>query len=317
MAKRRYTLVVAEQGSGLERKVRISLGPVLVVLGAVVTLPVLIGLGAAWKAKSDVTGLYENQRALELENSNFRQATAALSGQIESLQSAVTDLGARSALEPNLAKAMANLPALVKARAMGTGATARGPKSGSAASGGSYAATLAALTSPDDTFGLLRTLLEGLETRLSLVKQSVERRDALATATPSIWPTHGWLTSPMGYRTDPVNGESGDFHPGLDIAGERGQPVYATAAGTVTFAEPHGSYGNLIVIDHGYGLETRYGHLQSFSVKKNDQVKRGDVIGLVGSTGRATGNHLHYEVLANGTLLNPLRLLTNQKPRDQ
>jgi murein DD-endopeptidase MepM/ murein hydrolase activator NlpD len=314
MAKRRFTLVVAEETSGLERKVRISLGPVLVALGAVVTLPVLIGLGAGWKAKNDVAGLYENQRALELENANFRQATAALSGQIESLQSAVTDLGARSAIEPGLAKAMANLPALVKAKAMGmgSGATARGPKVA-----GSYAATLAALTSPDDTFGLLRSLLEGLESRLSIVKQSVDRRDALAAATPSIWPAHGWLSSPMGYRTDPVNGASGDFHPGLDIAGEVGQPVYATAAGEVTFAGGHGNYGNLIVIDHGYGLETRYGHLQGFSVSRGDQVKRGDVIGRVGSTGRATGNHLHYEVLANGTLLNPLRLLTNQKPRDQ
>jgi len=143
MPKRRYTLVVAEQTSGLERTVRISLGPVLVALGAVITLPVLIGLGAAWKAKSDVAGLYENQRALELENSNFRQATAALSGQIESLQSAITDLGARSTLEPGLAKAMANLPSLVKARAMGGGAATRGPKVAS-----SYAATLAALTSP-------------------------------------------------------------------------------------------------------------------------------------------------------------------------
>jgi len=313
MPKRRYTLVVAEQTSGLERRVRISIGPVLVVLGAVVTLPVLIGLGAAWKAKGDVAGLYENQRALALENANFRQATAALSGQIESLQSAVTDLGARSALEPGLAKAMANLPAFVKAKAMGTGAAARGPKVGSS----SYASTLAALTSPDDTFGLVRTLLEGLESRLSIAKQSVDRRDALAAATPSIWPAHGWLSSPMGYRTDPVNGESGDFHPGLDIAGDRGQPVYATAAGHVTFAGGHGNYGNLIVIAHGYGLETRYGHLMSFSVGKDDQVKRGDVIGRVGNTGRSTGNHLHYEVLANGTLLNPLRLLTNQKPRDQ
>jgi murein DD-endopeptidase MepM/ murein hydrolase activator NlpD len=312
MARRGYTLVVADNGSGVERKVRISLAPVLVALGAVVTLPVLIGLGAAWKAKSDVASLYENQRELELENANFRQATAALSGQIQSIQSAIAALGNSSTLEPGLAKAMANLPAFVKAKAMGGGATARGPKSNP-----SYAATLAALTNPDDTFGLVRTLLEGLESRLSLVKQSVERRDALATATPSIWPTHGWLTSPMGYRTDPVNGESGDFHPGLDIAGDRGQPVYATAAGQVRFAERHGNYGNLIVIDHGYGLETRYGHLQAFTIGKGDQVNRGDVIGRVGSTGRATGNHLHYEVLANGTLLNPLRLLTNQKPRDQ
>jgi murein DD-endopeptidase MepM/ murein hydrolase activator NlpD len=311
MISRRYTVVVADPASGLERRARVSLGPVLVVVGAVVTLPVLIGLGAAWKAKSDVATLYENQRALELENANFRQATASLSGQIESLQSAVADLGVRSALEPGLAKAMANLPALVKAKAMGGNLPSRAPNVGP-----SYAATLAALTSPDDTFGLLRTLLEGLETRLSVVRQSVDRRNALAAATPSIWPAHGWLTSPMGFRTDPVNG-SADFHAGLDIAGDRGQPVYATAAGTVTFAGNQGAYGNLLVVNHGYGLETRYGHLMAFSVGKDQQVKRGDVIGRVGNTGRATGNHLHYEVLANGTLLNPLRLLTNQKPRDQ
>src|SRR5215468_7562027 len=121
MDSRRYTFVVAEQTSGLERRFRLSLGPVLVVVGAVVTLPVLIGLGAAWKAKADVSSLYENQRALELENANFRQATAALSGQIESLQSAITDLGSTATLEPGLAKAMANLPAFVKAKAMGSG----------------------------------------------------------------------------------------------------------------------------------------------------------------------------------------------------
>jgi hypothetical protein len=137
MARRGYTLVVADNGSGVERRVRISLAPVLVALGAVVTLPVLIGLGAAWKAKSDVASLYENQRALELENANFRQATAALSGQIESIQSAISALGNSSTLEPGLAKAMANLPAFVKAKAMGSGATARGPKSTP-----SYAATL-------------------------------------------------------------------------------------------------------------------------------------------------------------------------------
>jgi murein DD-endopeptidase MepM/ murein hydrolase activator NlpD len=310
MDSRRYTFVVAEQTSGLERRFRVSLGPVLVVVGAVVTLPVLIGLGAAWKAKTDVASLYENQRALELENANFRQATAALSGQIESLQAAISDLGARSALEPGLAKAMANLPALVKAKAMG-GGTTTAPRAAN-----SYAATLAALTNPDDTFGLLRTMLEGLESRLSLVRQSMDQRNALAAATPSIWPAHGWVTSPMGYRTDPLDGGS-DFHPGLDIASDRGEPVYATAAGTVTFAGNQGTYGNLIAIDHGYGLETRYGHLMSFSIGKGERVKRGDVIGRVGSTGRSTGNHLHYEVLANGTLLNPLRLLTNQKPRDQ
>ncbi len=88
---------------------------------AVVTLPVLIGVGAAWKAKSEVATLYASQQALELENANFRAATESLSGQIESLQAAIADLGARSALDPSLARAMDKLPALVKARAMGGG----------------------------------------------------------------------------------------------------------------------------------------------------------------------------------------------------
>lgn len=309
MLSRRYTVVVADPASGVERRASLPARPVVAVVGAVVTLPILIGLGAAWKAKSDVAALFSDYRALELENANYRQATEALAGQINSLQLAISDLGAQSALDPSLAGAIDRLPALVKARAMGGGT------GNVAASQRSYAKTLTALANPEDTFGLLRTVLEGLDASLSLVRRTVERRNALAAATPSIWPAHGWLTSVMGSRVDPVNGGS-DFHPGLDIAGDRGQPVFATASGVVEFAGYQGNYGNLVVIDHGYGLETRYGHLQSFSVTKGGKVQRGDVIGRVGATGRATGSHLHYEVLANGNLLNPLRLLT-QKARDQ
>ena len=100
------------------------------------------------------------------------------------------------------------------------------------------------------------------------------------------------------------------------IAAERDTPVFATASGTVTFSRRRGAYGNLVVVDHGFGLETRYGHLSKFEVTQGDQVQRGDIIGRVGATGRATGYHVHYEVLANGRLLNPLQLLT-QKPRDR
>jgi murein DD-endopeptidase MepM/ murein hydrolase activator NlpD len=309
MLSRRFTISVADKVSGLERRATFSVRPVIMVVGAVVTLPVLIGLGAAWKAKSDVQGLYTNQRALELENANYRAATEALAGQIETLQSTLSDLGARAALDPNLAKSMERLPGLVKARAMGGGkATGTGADP-------DYAKSLAAVTSPDDTFGLLRNLLESLESRLSIVRSGVDRRNALASATPSIWPAHGWLSSGMGARVDPVNGGD-DYHAGLDIAGDRGQPVYATADGLVVEASRHGNYGNLLVVDHGFGLQTKYGHLHSFSVAKGDRVTRGQIIGAIGATGRATGTHLHYEVLANGNLLNPLRLLT-QKPRDQ
>jgi len=277
-----------------------------------VTLPVLIGIGAAWKAKSDVSGLYSSNQALEIENSSYRSATQELSGQIESLQSTISDLGAQAALDPSLARTMEKLPALVKARAMGGSVT----PPASANQDSSYARTLSSLSSPDDTFGLLRSVLEGLESRLQSVRTNVEKRNALANATPSIWPAHGWLSSGMGPRVDPVTGGS-DYHAGLDIAGDKGQPIYATAAGVVTQAGYSGSYGNLIVVDHGFGLETRYGHLSGFNVQKGAHVKRGEMIGRLGATGRTTGNHLHYEVMANGRLLNPLQLLTQQKPRDR
>ena len=299
MASRRYTILVADRRSGVVRRATFSVRPFAIIASVLVALPILIGLGAAWKAESDVADLHASHAALELENANYHAATEALAGQIASLQSAIADIGAKSALDPTLARAIDKLPSLVKARAMGGGTEVS--KSAQDA--------LASITSPEDTFGLLRTLLETIETRLNVVGNAVDRRNALANATPSIWPAHGWLTSSVGSRSDPVTGNA-DFHRGLDIAGEKGQPVYATAAGKVASGGYSGDYGNLIVIDHGFGLETRYGHLLSYRVHVGDKVKRGDQIGQVGSTGRATGYHLHYEVLANGKLLNPLQLLT-------
>jgi murein DD-endopeptidase MepM/ murein hydrolase activator NlpD len=264
-------------------------------------LPVLIGAGAAWKAKYDVAELYATAATLGIENSNYRIATEALSGQVQGLQAALGQLGARAALDPTLQSAMNKLPAVVKSRAMGGGMTAAAP-----------IGALPALQSPENTFGLLRELLQGIENGLSSFKLDVEKRNALAAATPSIWPAHGWLTSRVGNRADPITGDR-DFHQGLDISADHGSQVYATADGVVSHAAAEGGYGNLIVIDHGYGLETRYGHLSRYNVRPGDKVKRGDVVGLVGSTGRATGSHLHYEVRVNGRLLNPLQLLLNYR----
>ena len=311
MASRRYTILIADRSSGVVRRVTISARPAVAVACAIVTLPVLIGIGAAWKAKSEVASLFASNRTLEAENSNYRGATEALSEQIQSLQSVVADLGARSALDPALARAVEKLPTFVKNRAMG-GSSAAVPPAQQIA----YAKALTALAAPEDTFGLLRNVLEGLQSRLHDVRYMVERRNALADATPSIWPAHGWLTSRMGSRQDPMTGGE-DYHAGLDIAGEKGQPIYATASGRIAQAGYQSGYGNMVVVDHGFGLETKYGHLSSFTVKPGQSVKRGDVIGRLGATGRATGYHLHYEVRANGRLLNPLQLLTQQKPRAQ
>jgi murein DD-endopeptidase MepM/ murein hydrolase activator NlpD len=277
----------------------------LAAIAAVLMLPVLIGLGARWKAASDLEQLQQANAVLQVENGSYRAATGELTTQIESLEGVINDLGERASIDPTQARAMAKLPAIIKAHAAGGNQKQNAVVSSIVA---------ASLSSPEDTFGVLRTVLQGLENRLRYVRHDVEQREALAAATPSIWPAHGWLTGTFGGRSDPFTGESG-FHQGLDISLEKGSPVYATADGTVESAAYNGDYGNLIVLKHGFGLTTRYGHLSGFAVKAGQTVKRGDVIGYVGATGRATGPHLHYEILTNGQLMNPLQLLTQPAVR--
>ena len=301
MLSRRYTIVLADRTTGVVRRFTISLRPTLVAVVSIVTLPVLIGTGAALKAKHDVATMFATKATLEFENTNYRAATEQLAGQIMALQTAMSDLGAKAALDPSLQNSMDKLPAVVKSRAMG------GPTAATA-----LTSMAPGLTSPENTFALLKDLLNGLDSRLQSVRSDVDKRNQLAAATPSIWPTHGWLSSSMGNRADPLTGEK-DFHPGLDISADKGDPVYSTADGKVTHASSAGNYGNLVIVDHGYGLETRYGHLSVFKIAVGQKVKRGDLLGLVGSTGRTTGPHLHYEVRANGRILNPLQLLLNPR----
>ena len=124
MLSNRYTVVIADRRTGVVRRFTIGLRPLLAVVSMVVTLPVLIGLGAAWKAKAEVADLYAAQAALELENGSFRDATGALTGQIAALQTAISDLGGKAALDPALQSAMDKLPAIAKNRAMGGAAAA-------------------------------------------------------------------------------------------------------------------------------------------------------------------------------------------------
>jgi hypothetical protein len=128
------------------------------------------------------------------------------------------------------------------------------------------------------------------------------------SATPSIWPVRGVITAGFGQRMDPFTGE-GAFHSGVDIAAPVGTPVRAVADGILFHAGPDSSYGNEALIDHGYGLTTKYGHLRSLTVVVGQEVSRGEIIGTVGMTGRTTGPHLHYEVLVGGTPVNPVNYL--------
>ena len=305
MQGRRYTVVLADRSSGVVRRGTIRLRPFLGAIGFVLILPVLVGLGAKWSARGEIDSLRAANAALEVENGSYRAATGELTSQIQSLENVIDDLGARAQLDPAQLGAMQKLPAIVKSRAAGGNVQQNAAVSEIAK---------AAFSTPEDTFGVLKELLKGLESRLSFVRRDVEQREALSGATPSIWPTHGWLTGTFGGRSDPFSGEPA-FHQGLDISTDRGQPVVTTADGVVESASYTGDYGNFVVIQHAFGLTTRYGHLSKFNVKPGQQVKRNEVIGFVGATGRATGFHLHYEILANGKLLNPLQLLTQPAAR--
>ena len=143
----------------------------------------------------------------------------------------------------------------------------------------------------------------------TLIKELEQKRNLLAS-TPSIRPVNGWITSKFGYRKSPFTGQK-EFHAGLDIANKSGTKLIATANGRISYAARKMYIGNLIIIDHGFGRVTKYGHLKKIFVKRGQKVKRGDVIGLIGNTGRSTGPHVHYEVRINGTPVNPLKYILN------
>lgn len=149
-----------------------------------------------------------------------------------------------------------------------------------------------------------------LDYDLSRLEQKFMQKNHVLSSTPSIAPVRGILTDGFGGRSDPFTGERAN-HGAVDISSRTGQPVRAPADGIVVKAEWANGYGNVIYVSHGYGYATRYAHLNGFNVKPGQRVKRGDVIGFVGSTGRSTGPHLHYEVRLNGQPVNPLAYILN------
>jgi murein DD-endopeptidase MepM/ murein hydrolase activator NlpD len=148
------------------------------------------------------------------------------------------------------------------------------------------------------------------EASFSTLFSKLEGKRNLLAATPSIRPVTGWISSRFGRRESPFTGRR-EFHRGIDIANRNGTPIIAPADGIVTHAGRKGLIGNLITIDHGFGMVTRYGHCRKILKKKGNHVKRGETIALMGNTGRSTGPHLHYEVRLNGVAVNPMNYFLN------
>lgn len=140
---------------------------------------------------------------------------------------------------------------------------------------------------------------------------SLSERQSLLLSTPSIKPARGWFTSRFGYRVDPFTNRP-EMHAGLDMAAPSGTPVYAPADGVVSYVGYDGGYGKLVSIDHGYGVITRFGHNSRVFVEQGQKVRRWDVISAVGSTGRSTGAHLHYEVRIHGIAVDPVNYILSE-----
>jgi len=148
--------------------------------------------------------------------------------------------------------------------------------------------------------------LDQLETELRQLSAFYDAQQLILNSIPRGWPAKGYLTGAFGNRHNPF-GKGIEFHSGQDISVNFGAPVSATADGLVIFAASYAGYGNVVVIDHGNGYSTRYGHLSAITVQPGQRVRRGDILGQAGSTGRSTGPHVHYEVRKNNQPENPLK----------
>ena len=156
----------------------------------------------------------------------------------------------------------------------------------------------------EDNLSWLRAEMMVREKSFNEIIQVVEKKDKLITMVPMRWPTWGRVSSSYGWRKDPFTGRKA-WHTGVDIAAPAGRNIVATAAGKVIFAGWNGNYGRCVIIRHQFGYETVYGHLSKIQVENGEEVKKETIIGKVGSSGRSTGPHLHYEVRKYGNVINP------------
>jgi murein DD-endopeptidase MepM/ murein hydrolase activator NlpD len=164
------------------------------------------------------------------------------------------------------------------------------------------------------TFSAIQNLTqkaESVEKNLGSLVNLMESQEARLATTPTIWPTQGWVSSPFGYRLDPFTGKR-TLHRGIDIATNAGNPVVAPADGTVIEAAFDKFFGKTVILSHGGGVVTQYGHLDKYIVKPGQKLRRGDLLGYVGKTGKALGPHLHYEVRINDSSVNPYNYILEE-----
>jgi murein DD-endopeptidase MepM/ murein hydrolase activator NlpD len=292
MANEFYTLIVVPHAKARFRQIRVPvrLAKWTFTLVGVVGFAVVGVMVHAARITLEIQDL----RRLRTENSElltktrtYEENAGKLQAKVLQLQTMVTKLGVMAGLEHSL------------------------PEAGTAGVGGatgmeSQAPVLAprALAAIDDS-------LTSLTRRSAQLEEFYRDQTLVLASTPSIWPVRGYLSAGFGNRKDPFTGQR-DFHSGIDISTPIGTRIFSPADGVVLSAAVQGAYGNAIMMDHGFGVVTRYGHLDAYAVRPGQRVRRGDLIGFVGNTGRSTGPHLHYEVWVRDQAQNPIHFILDE-----
>jgi murein DD-endopeptidase MepM/ murein hydrolase activator NlpD len=292
MANEFYTLIVVPHAKARFRQIRVPVRLAkwtLTVAGVVGFAVVGVMVHAA-----RITMEIHDLRRLRTENSElltktrtYEENAGKLQAKVLQLQTMVTKLGVMAGLEHSL------------------------PEAGSAGVGGATGMESQAPVLAPRALAAIDESLTTLTRRSAQLEEFYRDQTLVLASTPSIWPVRGYLSAGFGNRKDPFTGQR-DFHAGIDISTPIGTRVFAPADGVVLSAAVQGAYGNSIMVDHGFGVVTRYGHLDAYAVRPGQRVRRGDLIGFVGSTGRSTGPHLHYEVWVRDQAQNPIHFILDE-----
>jgi murein DD-endopeptidase MepM/ murein hydrolase activator NlpD len=299
-AERKWTVMLVPHGAGASRAVEVSQTVVkaLVGFGSVVALLFLVLGGAALSRGINIT----RSRALEHENRLLADEIQRLRERMAGLRDTLNTIGQREQ-ELRLLAGLNPTDAGVQQAGIGGPAGAWSERDSLAASGPVGTQALAARTDVDALSRRANILVRSLNEAYD----SLSSHQARFAATPSIMPTKGWLTSAFAReRVHPIL-HLARPHEGIDVSAPMGAEIEAPAAAVVTEVRWEDGYGNIITLDHGYGLVTRFAHCSKILVARGSRVKRGQKIALVGSTGLSTGPHLHYEVWVNGKPVDPMK----------
>jgi murein DD-endopeptidase MepM/ murein hydrolase activator NlpD len=290
LSDKRFTILVIPEGSHQVRRFGVRLSA----LKRIAAAAVVLALGLAGLITDYVlTNLDQNElERLQVENLSQREELHRLVVKLEDLRQEIVVLAQNDAK----VRVMAKLSAPKSDSMVGVG----GP---------------ATQEDVNREFSVIQQRIDEVRRQIDLRRESQEEiqgilndQRSLLAAKPGGWPVKGWLTSSFGMRRDPFNGRR-KMHEGLDIAARTGTSVTATADGIVSSVKTEPGYGKVVILDHGYGYRTIYGHNSRYYVKVGQRVRRGERIAAVGNTGRSTGSHVHYEIRLNGVPVNPRKYL--------